>query len=568
MQIVQFGSGNVPGQHRITSQSDRLFEQFIVWCDLNSEQEAVDKVLGELGISFSSLYGNQSVEEREVALEDWRERKTTAFVSKPIMYGSGVNLQQCHTAIFLGIGFKFANFLQAIKRIHRFLQAHAVEIHIIYTESEREVRRVLQEKWDKHNELTAQMSAIIREYGLARNALNIELARSFDVRVEQFSSDSYRLICGDTVNETPHIASDSVGLVLTSIPFSTQYQYTPSYRDFGHSDSNEHFFAQMDFLTPELFRVLKPGRVAAIHVKDRVVPGGMTGLGFQTVYPFHGKCIDHYIRHGFAYLGMKTIVTDVVRENNQTYRLGWTEQCKDGSRMGVGMPEYLLLFRKPPTDSSNGYADDPVWKEKADYSRSRWQIDAHGFARSSGNRLLSWDDLIGLTHRQIFQLFKKYSLEQVYDFENHVELGESLEARKILPVTFMLLQPQSWHPDVWTDITRMLSLNTAQSASGREMHLCPMQFDLADRAIRQFSMKGEIVFDPFSGLGTVPYRAVLLGRYGLGIELSHAYYQDAIYYCQAAEQDRTTPTLFDLNEDSLLIGGNQNENGNGCLDGC
>jgi hypothetical protein len=92
------------------------------------------------------------------------------------------------------------------------------------------------------------------------------------------------------------------------------------------------------------------------------------------------------VRHGFAYMGMKTIVTDVVRENNQTYRLGWTEQCKDGTKMGVGMPEYLLLFRKPPTDRSNGYADLPVVKQKGRYTRSRWQIDAHGFTRSNGNR--------------------------------------------------------------------------------------------------------------------------------------------------------------------------------------
>jgi hypothetical protein len=69
-------------------------------------------------------------------------------------------------------------------------------------------------------------------------------------------------------------------------------------------------------------------------------------------------------------MGMKTIVTDVVRENNQTYRLGWTEQCKDGTKMGVGMPEYLLIFRKPPTDTSNSYADEPVVK-------SRKNIHAH-----------------------------------------------------------------------------------------------------------------------------------------------------------------------------------------------
>src|SRR5260370_41218259 len=120
---------------------------------------------------------------------------------------------------------------------------------------------------------------------------------------------------------------------------------------------------------------------------------------------------------------MKTIVTDVVRENNQTYRLGWTEQCKDGSRMGFGMPEYLLLFRKPPTDRSNGYADEPVVKDKREwkdgawtndgYSRARWQLDAHGFARSSGDRLLNGEDLIGLPADVVYRTFREHSLATV-----------------------------------------------------------------------------------------------------------------------------------------------------------
>jgi hypothetical protein len=132
------------------------------------------------------------------------------------------------------------------------------------------------------------------------------------------------------------------------------------------------------------------------------------------------------------------------RENNQTYRLGWTEQCKDGSKMGVGMPEYLLLFRKPPSDNSRSYADVPVVKSKAEYSRSRWQIDAHGFMRSNGDRPLTPEDLVGIPHERIFKLFREYSLTNVYDFEHHVRLGEELELRGTLPVTFMLLQPQSW----------------------------------------------------------------------------------------------------------------------------
>ena len=112
----------------------------------------------------------------------------------------------------------------------------------------------------------------------------------------------------------------------------------------------------------------------------------------------------------------------------------------------------------------------------------------------------------------------------------------------------MLFQPASWSDDVWSDVTRMLSLNSAQSAAGREMHLCPMQFDIADRAITQYTMPGELVYDPFGGLMTVPYRAVLLGRRGLGVELNGRYWADGVAYCRAAEEKVQTPTLFDLEE--------------------
>jgi DNA modification methylase len=390
----------------------------------------------------------------------------------------------------------------------------------------------------------------------------------------EVQTETCKLINNDSVEELEGMDPNSVHLILTSIPFSTQYEYTPSYNDFGHTDGNEHFFAQMDFLTPRLFKVLKPGRVCAIHVKDRIVPGGITGLGFQTVYPFHCKTLDHFVKHGFAYMGMKTIVTDVVRENNQTYRLGWTEQCKDGTKMGVGMPEYLLIFRKPPTDTTNAYADEPVVKHKpmtideetgetgpydknnkhqhiilnSGYSRARWQLDAHGFERSSGNRLLTAEELEGIAHHAIYKKYRHHSLRSVYDYENHVAIAEALEQKKILPVKFMLLPPQSWHPDVWTDITRMRTLNGAQSAKGKIMHLCPMQFDLANRVIAQNSMEGEVVLDPFGGLGTVGYCAVPLKRRSILIELNADYFRDGVSYVKAAEQKTTAPTLFDITD--------------------
>ena len=102
-------------------------------------------------------------------------------------------------------------------------------------------------------------------------------------------------------------------------------------------------------------------------------------------------------------------------------------------------------------------------------------------------------ELEGLDQAAIYQLFKRHSLEQVYDFEHDVRIAEAVDVSGWLPTTFMLLQPQSWHPDVWADVVRMRSLNTTQGREGREQHLCPLPFDIVDRAITQYSMPGETV---------------------------------------------------------------------------
>lgn len=518
----------------------------IIWHDLEDERRAIEREIPDV----VTVYGSQDIEEREASVIAFSEGRIRELAGKPVMLGSGCNFQRhCHWEVFLGIGFKFKDAIQAIHRCHRFLQEHAVRIDFIYTEAEREVRRTFERKWQQDRELRQKMSEIIREYGLSRAAIAQTLRRAMGVERLEVKGANYTLINDDCVRETRRMPDNSVGLILTSIPFSTQYEYSPNIADFGHTDSNEHFFQQMDFLVPELLRVLQPGRVAAIHVKNRIVPSGMVeGVGFQTEYPFDLDTVACFRRHGFHLIGRKTIVTDVVRENNQTYRLGWSEQCKDGSRMGFGLNEYLLLFRKAPTDDSNGYADMPVVKDKAQYTRGRWQFDAHGFARSGGNRLLMPDELLALPADAIFKLFRRHSLETVYDFEHDVRIADALDERSMLPPTFMLLQPQSWHPDVWTDITRMRTLNGAQSAANREMHLCPMQFDIAERAIAQYTNPGDEVYDPFGGLMTVPFIAIKLGRRGRGCELAPGYFADGATYCRQAELQMSTPALFDLEE--------------------
>lgn len=528
----------------------------IIWHDLEAERKAIERVLSHA----VSVYGSQDLDEREKAIIGFSDGGIQELAGKPVMLGSGCNFQRhCAWAIYLGIGFKFNDFIQSYHRLVRFLQGKPVRIDIIYSEAERGVRRTLERKWKQHNEMVAKMGEIIQKYGLSEAAMADALKRSIGVERVEASGRCWRLVNEDSVHETKRMESGSVGLIVTSIPFSTQYEYTPLYNDFGHTDDDDHFWRQMDFLTPELLRILEPGRICAIHVKDRIVPGGINGLGFQTVNPLSDDCIRHFRSHGFAFMGRKTVVTDVVRENSQTYRLGWTEQCKDGTKMGAGMPEYVLLFRKPPSDTSNSYADRPVVKEKKlatkdgwenpeGYSRARWQLDAHGFTRSSGNRLLRPEDLEGLKADQVFQAFRAFSISTVYDFEHHVRIAEHLELRGNLPPGFMLLPPQSWHEDVLSDVVRMRTLNTMQAQKGQEQHLCPLPLDLVERLVNQFSMPGETVFDPFSGLGSVPYVAVLKGRIGWGIELSGRYFTDACHYLRAAEEKVSLPTLFDLLE--------------------
>ena len=518
-------------------------EHCIIWHDQEDERHAIKKAVP----GVVDIYGSMDLDERENRVIGFSNGEFPLFASKPILSGSGCNFQRhCNMAIFLGIGFKFNDFIQAIHRIYRFLQEKECHIHIIYADTEVRVLEALKDKWKQHNKMVDIMSKIIKKYGLSHADMEAELRRSIGVKRIEVKGERFLAANNDCVEECESMDENSVDLIHTSIPFSNHYEYTPSYNDFGHTDGNSHFWEQMDFLTPQLLRILKPGRVYACHVKDRILFGNVTGKGAPTVSPFHCEAIIHGMKHGFDYLGMITVVTDVVRENNQTYRLGWSEQCKDGSKMGVGSPEYIILLRKPQTDRTRGYADEPVTKSKDDYSRARWQVDAHAMWRSSGDRLLNPDEMAMLEPDVIARMFKDASLQEIYNYEEHVRIGEELDLRGALPCTFMALAPGSHHPDVWHDVNRMLTLNGVQRRKDLAMHVCPLQFDIVDRIINRYSNPGELVFDPFAGLMTVPYRALKLGRRGRGVELSPEYFLDGVKYLRAAEQESNAPSLFDL----------------------
>lgn len=346
---------------------------------------------------------------------------------------------------------------------------------------------------------------------------------------DQTFGERFALYHGDSVLTLPGLPDASVGLSVSSWPFSDQYAYSASVNDFGNCDGDADFFAQMDYLLPELLRVTIPGRFAIVHCKDRIIYGSRND-GWRHIEPFSDKVTAAMRRHGWLFFGRITVATDPVRENAQTNNLPYSELKKDASRFGAGMPEYLLLFRRPHTKTAEGgqWSDTRVELCAESYTLPRWQLDANSLWRSDGKRSLL-----------------PYEVEG-YSYAAHIAYLEDLDQKMLLGRAHGQPVPTD-NPWVWWDISRIDVLNgRVARESEDEKHICPLQLDLIERCITRWSNPGEVVLDYFAGIGSVPYVALKLGRLGMGIELKRSYYEVARRYLAGLEFDQSQPTLFDL----------------------
>ena len=522
-------------------------ENVILWHHRESERAELEKLIDKN--KRISVFGSQSNTDKENLLMSFANGDKQYLLTKPQIAGSGCNFQHySHISIFVGIDYKFNDFIQAIHRQHRFKQKNKVIVYVIFTQNERDVLKELKRKWKQHIELQENMINIVREYGLNDDKISSEMKRQMfqsDNRIE-LKVGKATVVNNDTVIETQQLESDSQDLIVTSIPFGDHYEYSDNFNCFGHNNGNAEFWKQMDYLTPELLRVLRAGRICAIHVKDRIQYSYQNGTSFTTISDFGAETSMHFKKHGFHLMGKITVTTDVVRENNQTYRLGWSEQCKDATKMGVGLPETIYLFRKAPTEMNNAYGDIPVTKSKEEYTRPLWQIDAHAYWKSSGNRMISSEDVARLDLGQVCKIWKNHDLTEVYNYRKHLELSEELEKLGKLSSLFMTLPTHSNNELVWTDINRMNTLNANQANKKKEKHICPLQLDIIERLIFRFSNEGEQVFDPFGGLLSTSFVASKLNRKSRCHELKTQYFYDGVYHLKAQEYKLSIPTLFDI----------------------
>lgn len=564
----------------IKSEENR-YSTWILWHHLEPERVAIEKSFeNDEFIDIRSVFGSQSNKEKERLLSDFSDGCYQILSTKPCIAGSGSNFQHvCHKMAYVGIDDKFNDFIQSVHRVFRFRQKHQCELHIFYTSNEDKRFQNLMRKWEQHKELQREMIKLVKKYGLNDDLIRDQMERQLFKNGDKTYIGEATLYNNDNVIAMDDIAKDSVDLIVTSIPFGDHYEYSSNYNDFGHNNGNAEFFKQMEYLTPKLLRSLKPGHVAAIHVKDRIRYSYQNGTSFTTIEDFSGETVQHFVKHGFYLMGKITVTTDVVAENNQTYRLGHSQQCRDANKMGVGLPEYVLLFRKAPTHSNNSYSDEPVKKARnhADmwcndckdvvfveegacatcngvnlepheiYPVDLWQLDAHAYWRSSGNRIIP-AEVAKKRMKEVVRQWNKYQKDGLYDFETHKDLSSELDKAGKLSRKFMTIPPRSNNEFVWDDISRTKTLNAKQVSSKKEKHICPLQLDIIDRLINRFTNTGDMVLDPFGGLMSVPYQALRMGRKAIGIELNSEYYKDGLFYVTLINEKINAPTLFDMFE--------------------
>lgn len=293
----------------------------------------------------------------------------------------------------------------------------------------------------------------------------------------QHITEDYSLFCGDSCEIVKGIPDNSVDFQIYSPPFSSLYIYSDSYRDMGNNKSDEDFFKQYKFLLKDLYRILVPGRLAAVHCKQLVDYKGSSGQA--GLRDFRGEIIRAHEAVGFKYHSEITIWKDPVIEMQRTKSHGllYKQLRKDSSYSRQGLPDYLVIFRK--------WADDYIDPKPVDW-----------------------------------KTYDNFKLDKWQNYASPVWKSEVSDADE------RLLQ---YTNPVWFDVQQTKVLNKKQGTSEKdEKHICPLQLDVIERAVEMWTNPGDVVFTPFAGIGSEIYQSVKMGRRGVGIELKRAYYEAAL----------------------------------------
>lgn len=462
-------------------------EKWIVWCDLNNESEMVSAIDG-----FIEVTGSQNDEIKEDRLLRFATGNIQRMVTKSKIAGFGLNLQCCHNVVFFGLSDSYESFYQAIRRCWRFGQKSKVNCHIITTDIEGNVVENIKRKESDAMKMRKEMIEHMQD--ITKSELHEKSISSFDYKTDVFKNHRYELHLGDNIELIKNLKDGSIGFSIFSPPFASLFTYTNSIRDMGNCRDKNDFLNHFKFLVTELYRVMMPGRLVAIHCMN--LPMTITHDGVMGMHDFRGDIIRLFQNEKFIFHSEICIWKDplVQAVRTKVLSLAHKQVCKDSSRCGQGIPDYVVVMRKP------GENQKPIERKQ-------------GFTEYIGER----------------------------EFTN-TNFNE--DQRKNKPSHEIW---QRYASPVWMDIrqTRVLSTDIARDEKD-EKHVCPLQLDTIERCLELWSAKDDIVLDPFSGIGSTVYSAVSMGRYGIGFELKESYWNQSIKNLEFLESKEKQGNLLDL----------------------
>jgi len=344
--------------------NSRPDENFIIWVKQNEEGELLRKLLPEA----IEVKGADTNEWKEKHLLGFAENKFRILISKTKIASFGMNYQNCRNQIFASLDFSFEGLYQAIRRSNRFGQKNEVNIFLITTDTMANVKQSIDTKQKQFELMQDEMSHAVNENLQGRKLSNA------DYNIDEAKNDFYRIKRGDCVQLIQDLDNESIGLSIFSPPFAELYTYSSHVEDMGNSKDYGEFLTQFGFLIKELHRVMMQGRNVAVHCMDLPIQKGKEG--FIGLRDFSGMILRAFEDAGFIYASRVTIWKDPVIEMQRTKALGLLHKQikKDSTMSRVGIPDYVLIFRKDgertnpvtntnlPVDLWQKYAS-PVWMD-------------------------------------------------------------------------------------------------------------------------------------------------------------------------------------------------------------
>jgi superfamily II DNA or RNA helicase len=346
-------------------------EQWLVWCDRNDESEALTKAIK----GAVEVKGSTPEYERIDYLTGFSEGRYRVIVSKPSIAGWGMNWQQCHNVLFVGLSDSYESYYQAVRRCWRFGQKEAVNAYVITSQLENAVLENIKRKEHDANVMASSMIEHMKST-MIEQVHGATVRTTLDYKRNETEGKGWKMVLGDCVDSIKDVKSNSIHFSCYSPPFSSLYTYSNSERDMGNCRDMSEFAKHYRFLCDELYRVIMPGRLMAVHCMN--LPTSKERHGYIGIQDFRGDLIRMYQDAGFIYHSEVCIFKDPVTAMQRTKALGLLHKQlkKDSCMSRQGIPDYLVVMRKPgenpervthtnesfPVDLWQRYAS-PVWMD-------------------------------------------------------------------------------------------------------------------------------------------------------------------------------------------------------------